>query len=476
LRVIYLSKENVYINENDRIVKKSFCFEKGIITASLSYKHILNITFKLPKSIEKDMLEVEAEKYVFTEGSLDYSKEYKINYLFKEYDEYINVEAFVVETDILKTEYEKYLKVYKYIDFISAKPFVFKSFYDITNMAPKNDAFIYFDEDEAFLSCFENGEFVFVKSITKLSTLAKQLNLSIEETKTILTTKGLNENNYEDENVFSIVESFFSQFFMKVSNLINYSVSYYGLSKINRIFFYSSFEIENLYDSFVNFWDLSGIEFKKYEIPTDYDAFDYTATVYNSKHYQQENENFSVFPKPIPFYKTKTGVLVFLIFIFLTLILTDIFIKYRTINNQNSEILTLKKKISKNTRKQKLLKNAILKYQKEISEIKKENIAIQKQISDISEKVLLLENIQKKECVSNQFADLVNELKKYDLKLLSFEKNDNHINLIIISKFDNSSNIARFMKDLYNLGYKNVVLTEIKNKYGIYISKVSYDE
>ena len=476
MKVIYLKKDAIYVNKDGRIVKKEFSYEKGVVTASIGYNHILNITFKLPKTIEKDMLEVEAEQYIFTEGSLDYSKEYKINYFFKEYDEYINVEAFVVATDILKTEYEKYLKVYKYIDFISAKPFVFKSYYDITNTAPKNDVFIYFDEDEAFLSCFENGEFVFVKSITKLSILAKQLNLSIEEIKSILTTKGLNKNNYEDKNVFSIVEYFFSQFFMKVSNLINYAISYYRLSKINRIFFYSSFEIKNLYDSFVNFWDLSGIEFKKYEIPTDYDAFDYTATVYNSKHYQQENENFSVFPKPIPFYKTKTGVLVFLIFISLAFILIDIYTKYRIINNQNSKILTLKKKILKNIRKQKLLKNAILKYQKEISEIKKENIAIQKQISDISEKVLLLENIQKKECVSNQFADLVNELKKYDLKLLSFEKNDNHINLIIISKFDNSSNIARFMKDLYNLGYKNVVLTEIKNKYGIYISKVSYDE
>ena len=134
---------------------------------------------------------------------------------------------------------------------------VFKSYYDIANDSPKkNDTFIFFDEDEAFLSCFENGEFVFVKSMTKLSTLSKQLNLSIEESKTILTTKGLNENSYEDENVFSIVESFFSQFFMKVNNLVNYSVSYYGLSKINRIFFYSSFEIENLYESFVSFWDL----------------------------------------------------------------------------------------------------------------------------------------------------------------------------------------------------------------------------
>jgi CII-binding regulator of phage lambda lysogenization HflD len=263
---------------------------------------------------------------------------------------------------------------------------------------------------------------------------------------------------------------------MKVSNLINYSVSYYGLSKINRIFFYSSFEIENLYESFVSFWDLSGIEFKKYEIPTDYDFFDYTAAVYNAKFYQKEDENFSIFPKPTPFYKTKTAVLAGLIVLFSVLIAADIFMKYQTINKQNHQMLIFNKKISKNKREQNLFKSAILKYQKQINEIKEKNSALQKQISDISEKILFLKNIQNKRILSNQFADLVNELKKYHLKLLLFEKKDNHIELIIMSKFKDSSNAAKFMEDLYNLGYKNVSSTEIENNDGIYISKVSYDE
>ena len=53
LKVIYLTNDYIYINENDRIVKKEFSFEKGIVTSSLGYKHILNTTFKLPKTIEK---------------------------------------------------------------------------------------------------------------------------------------------------------------------------------------------------------------------------------------------------------------------------------------------------------------------------------------------------------------------------------------------------------------------------------------
>ncbi|GAB6074014.1 hypothetical protein [Nautilia lithotrophica] len=476
MKVIYLTKDKLYINENDRIVKKELSYEKGIVTSSIGYNHILNITFKLPKDLDKEMLEVEAEKYIFTEGSLDYAKEYKINYIFKEYEDYINVEAFVVETEVLKKEFEKYLKVFKYIDFISAKPFIFKSYYDITNVTPQNDAFVYFDENEAFLSCFENGEFVFVKSISKLSTLSKQLNLSVEETKKLLLEKGLDETKYEDLSVFSIVDSFFSQLFMKVSNLINYSVSYYGLTKINNIFFYSPFDINKLFDSYTNFWNLSGVEFKKYIIETDYDPFDYTAVIYNTKHFENENENFSVFPKPVPFYKKKSGILLLLIIFSFSFVGIDAFFKYQTIEQKETQILSLKKKILRIKKEEKLLLSAIKKYKTQINELKSENNALQKQISDISDKVLFLENIQRSKLTSNELADLVYELKKYNLKLLTFNKNKDHIDLIILSEFGNSANVAKLMKDMYNLGYKNVTSTEIENKNGIYIAKVSYDE
>ncbi len=476
LKVIYLAKDNIYINENDRIVKKEFSYEKGIATAVLSYENILNLTFKLSKNIEKDMLEIEAEKYVFTEGSLDYSKDYKINYYFKEFEDYINVEAFTVETEKLKKEFEEYLKIYKYIDFISVKPFVFQEYYELSKTNPKNDIFIYFTRDEAFLSCFENGEFVFVKSISKLSALAKQLDKSIDECMEILTVKGLDESAYDDENEFKNVESFFSQFFMKVNNLANYSTSYYGLSKIDRIFFYSSFEIKNLYENYTDFWNLSGIEFKKYELATDYDAFDYTAVFYNSRHYKNENENFSIFPKPESFYKTKTGVLTILILLGILFIGYDTYAKYKVIQNQQNRIFVLKKKIARKSREERLLGIAVKKLKKENLNLINSNKALEKQIGDVSDKIIYLDNIRKNPLTANILSDLINGLKKYNLKLLSFEKDGTHINLLIVSGFDNSSNVAEFMKYLYKSGYKNIYSAKIDNKKGVYISEVSYDE
>ncbi|WP_456479669.1 hypothetical protein [Nautilia sp.] len=476
MKVVYLSENGVYINENDRVVKKELKYEKGVITSSIGYKHILNLTFKLPKNIEKDMLEAEAEKYIFTEGSLDYTKEYKINYVFKEFDEFYNVEAFVVEVETLKKEFKKYLNVFKYIDFISARPFVFKSYYDIVNGKPLNDIFIYLKEDEAFLSCFENGEFVFVKSVNKLNTLLKQLNKSMEEMEELLINKGLEREKYENGDEYDIVESFFSSFFMKVSNLINYSVNYYSLSKIDRIFFYSPFEINGFIDKYKNFWNLSGIDFEKYEVPTDYDPFDYTALIYNSRHYENEEENFSVFPKPVPFYKRRSGILTMVTLFSFAAIGADALYKYEIIKKQEETIYILNKKISKKKRESELIVKTVKNLKKQISSVKEQNIALQKQIADIGDKIMFLADIQKTPPVSNEISDLVRILKKYGLKLSSFEKNGIHTDLVVTSKFNNSAHIASFMKDMSKLGYKNVSSKQIKNSNGIYVSKVSYDE
>ena len=469
-KIIYLTNDYIYINENNKTFKKDFSIEKGIITTTISYNSILNINFKLPRNIEKDFLELEAEKYIFKEGSLNYEKEYKIVYKFKEFENFYNVEAFIVDIEVLKKELNKYIKNFKYIDFISAKPFVFKSFYDINKIVFKKDAFIYFSEKESFLSYFEHGEFIFVKSLNKIESLAKKLGLTNKEVIALLVKNGLNEETYKNKEYFRIIENFFTDFFIRVSNLLNYSFNYYNLEKIDRIYFYSSFEINGLFQKYEDFWSLNEVDFKKYKIDNNYDAFDYTALVYNLKNYLNKEENFTIFEKPVPFYKTKTGQLIIFIFIGLLIVGIDAYLKYQKILKQKQKIAMLNKKILENeeNKKIKMLQN-------KMKNLKTKHIALKKQILDIKNKVKFLKNIQFSKLLTNEIADIAYGLGKYNLKLVSFNKIKSRTELEIVSQFKNSFKIVSFMKHLNSLGYKNIQSNEIKSKDSLYILKISYD-
>ncbi|HIQ50553.1 MAG TPA: hypothetical protein EYH54_01115 [Nautiliaceae bacterium] len=475
-KIIYLAKDCIYIVKNRKIIAKELSFEKGIVTGCINYSHILNMNFKIPKDVSEDLLEIEVEKRLFNEGTLSYEKEYKIVYKYKKLEDFYNVEAFIVEVDELKNAFKEYLKIFEYIDFISASPFVFKSFYELSKTDPKRDVFIYFGEEESFLSCFEKKEFVFVKSLNKLSLLAKNLNLSIEETKKLLIKNGLDEKKYEDKEQFLIVNNFFSDFFMKINNLIVHSIDYYKIEKIDNIYFYSSFDIKKLFEQYNNFFKENDINFKKYELDTNYDYFDYTAAIYNSKNYKNEKENFSIFPRPLPFFKTRLGVFVTILFVSLVLIGIDVVVKFTQIQQKKDRIFILTQELSHKKKKNSILSKQIKKLEKRIKELKKQNIALQKQLADINDKILFLKNIQFSKLTTNELADIINGLNRFDLKLLSFNKKKNCIEIEIVSKFKNSSKIAAFMKYLYMLGYQNISSKEIKNQNGLYISKVQIND
>ena len=282
--------------------------------------------------------------------------------------------------------------------------------------------------------------------------------------------------NYENKEKFLIVNNFFSDFFMKVNNLINHSINYYKIEKIDNIYFYSSFDIKKLFDQYSKLFVESGINFKRYELDTNYDYFDYTVAVYNSRNYKNEKENFSIFLRPLPFFKTKLGIFIIVLFISLALIGIDIAFKFALIEQKKEVISILKEELFNKNKKNSVLSKEIKKLEKRVEELKKQNIALQKQLIDINDKILFLKNIQFNKLATNELADIINGLNKFDLKLLSFNKKNNYIEIEIISKFKNSSKMASFMKYLYMLGYKNVSSKEIKNQDGLYISKVQIND
>jgi len=472
LKVLFIKDlENIYVYEDGRVYK-STKKEKGINTSIIKYKNIYVYSFKLPGDIKEDELEMEVEKYLYNEEALDFSKDYKINFVFRKINNEYFIEAFVVEIDKLKSEFEKIVEKFKYIEFISPSFFVFSSYYDVKNEENYNDLFIYFDKEDSYVVCFSNKEFVFVKGLLKFALLEEEIGDDVLE---ILEKKGLNQDLYEDESLYNKVDEFFSQFFSRLNSIINYNLASYNLNKIDRIFFYSPFKINNLVEQYKEFWNLSGIEFKLLDIETDYDKFDYLATIFNAKNYKNEELNFSIFKKPPPIYKRESGKIALIAGGALLVLLADAGYKYYKINELDKQIKFYKEKYSKNKNLITSLKKKEKKLKKEIKEINSKIAELNLNIQKIDKAVSKINDDVCKHNFINEYSKVANFLDKYSLNVYYFEKKDNIFYLKIISDYDNSEKIALFLKDLVNIGFKNVSSSKIINIEDKYLSVVRFE-
>jgi len=481
MSVFYIN-ESITLKNDEQITKvdEIIISKEDIITSSLNLKDIITYTFKLPKSTSKEQLEAEAEINFYENGGLDLSKQYKTHYIIKELEqeESYLIEAIAISEDDLHSKFDKIVQKTKYIDFISLSILSFSEFYETYNKEAKRDAFVYLDDKQSFLAVYEDGEYIYSKSLNNLNTLLKQISMDYDKFVETISTKGVDKENYEMDEflIASEIDKFFSEYFMAINNRLSYGKNIFYLENIDNIYFYTPFAIKGL-DSLKSFWDLSGINFEAIPIE-DINFLDKLNLLYNTKNYKSDL-NFSIFPRPPKFYKTRTFQLLVIVFLVFAIFGGDF--GYRYYQNQKIE-----KRISELNKKVKI-KSAILrrlkqinkktlvelnKYEKEIAFIEKK----QKYIKDVLEKSLyVLDNSKKTSKDLILFSKL---LKKDKLKAFSISKDvNNTFSLGIYTKFNNREYISIFMNDLLLNGYKNVItdkITNIDNRY--YTSMIRFSK
>ena len=475
MKIINLTNKYQYIFNNGKIVKKDLLKEKGIITSFLHPKDFLTITKRFDSHLSEEEIFLEMEKYIYSYPGVDINKEYKTIFLPVERQNNITMEAILVDTYQLEHKFENILKIYKYIDFISPSFLAWGEYYNLTKMVPKKDIFIYLNEEEAFLSAFDEGNYIFYKSLNKLSTLAKLLKKDIKEVIDLLKLKGLDVNKYEDKNEFNIIDKFFNDFFFKVFNIINISLNDYQIAEFNRIIFYSPFEINGLFEEYENYWNLNGIEFKKSVLNTEYDHLEYLITVFNAKNYKNQAINLTIFNKPPNFFTTKAG-------IFISLFIISIFSVIGFFEYKNYSLLKEKKLINKLQKEYLWLKTRHKQEIKLAKNYKDENNQIDKKIGELNEnidkirkKINVLYKNAKEPIFYNVLAEISKSMEKFSLKANKIYKKNKKVIIIIVSNYDNTQEVTSFMNDLINYGFKKVNSSFILNKKNIYISKVSFN-
>ena len=474
MKILNVLENYMYVYENGNVVKKELKKEKGVVTSFLLPEDILTITKKF-SILDEDEILVEMEEYIYSYPTLKKSKDYNIVYNFIRGDDFIIVEALLVDLKLLEKKFFNILKEFKYIDFISPAMLGWGEYYNIKNLSYKNDIFIYFSRDSSFLTAFSNGKYLFHKSLNKFISLNNDIGLNDEELTILLKEKGLDKSKYENIEIFNKVESFFSEFFLKVFNILSFYSNEFSLSKFDRIFFYSPFEINFLQNYYKNYWELNGIEFQLTSLNTSYNHLEYLVTIFNANHYKDEEINFSIFKKPPCFVKTPLGKL--FLFVLFLLILSILFVKIEVIKINN-----LSHKLQEEKLVYTKVLNEKLKFLKRVDNLKekisfsnKKIVFLEKEIVSLLNKVNILSDKAKTPLFYNTFAKIVKCLKKYNLKIYKLVKDGKNYTIVIKSYSDNTRFIAKFMQDLEKEGFINVTSRIIKNKNGVYISYVKFE-
>jgi len=465
MSIVYINNNRFLIKDGDKIeLKEKFEFQKNdIITSSIDIKDIITYTFKLPKSTPEEQLNTEAEIYFYENAGIDLNKKFISFYMFRtleEEDSYL-VEAIAIDEDNLHKKFNSLLTRSNWIDFISLSTLTFSEFYPTYKKEPKKDAFVYLDNEQSFIAVYENGEYLYSKTLNPLAPLLKILDMDYNKFIETISTKGVSKDNYDVDEflVAGEIERFFSDYFMAINNRLSYGKTIFYLDHIDNIYFYTPFHIEGM-DNLKSFWDLSEINFETIKVE-DINFLDKLTLLYNEKHYE-DKINFSIFPQPPQFYKTKSFQLFAIIFLTFAIFGGDFANRYYNNLQHQKNIIKIKKDIrikSSKLRRLTIINKAILeqynRYLKEIENTQKKIVAIK----NILEQALIISEFPK---TNRDFITFSNLLQKNNLKAFIIAKDENNRFFTgVYTEFKNRKFIGIFMDNLLQKNYKNITTKEI---------------
>jgi hypothetical protein len=477
-KVIYLAENNLLVYDNGKIEVKDIKREKGFIGSVVKSNDLISFTFKLPKTGSEQELKIESEIKFYEEAGLDMSKRYQVIYINRELEQEkdtVLVEAIAIEEEHIKKVFKNRIEKIKYIDYLTPQFLIFKEFYNFTKIKPKIDAFVYLDKDNSFVAIYKNGEYLYSKNLNSLNLLLKQLNMSYEEFIELSQTKGLDKESYSDEEVekIEVLDRFFSEFFMKINNILMYGKSVFYIDSIDRIYFYTPFKIKNI-DRFNDFWNLSGVEFNELVISKDMEInqLDLLGLYYIKNNYDLDKYNFKIFNRPPPFYKTEVGKYSIFALLVLSLFVVDYYYRISIEDKLNNDISKLKSILNKKEKKAKKEAIKLQVLEKKYNHLLKIKSGITSDIKFFIESVKLANKIVNKPKISSDFIVFSELLKLNHLRTLSIEENDSKIVISVYTNKNNRKNIGIFMNDLLLNGFKNVKTKEILLKDNLYISEI----
>jgi hypothetical protein len=238
----YAEKNYIYKGDTFHDLKKLSYNTSNFITSYISNKDIISTTVQLSRSIPEndipDILEIKA----YEELGLDQASSYIISYTEVENaGEEREYHIFVAQPEVLDQLFSPIRERTKYIDLLIPSPLLYKALYKKEILSDNGiHCFIYFTKQDAFITFYKNGEFLYSKSIEfsleqiydKYCELIGE-KVDEQEFFSTLESEGLKTTNSDyQQNLMKI----FGEIFITINDIVIYAKRAFQLETIDQMF------------------------------------------------------------------------------------------------------------------------------------------------------------------------------------------------------------------------------------------------
>ena len=294
----------------------SFLNTKSFITA------LIGISKNIP---DEDIYDAINSK-TYEELALDMAVEYDIKYVeapnnADENNRFFHV--FVADPLTIEEDFASTVERIKYIDQIVPVPLLLKGLYDKEIIEDNGvHCFIYFQENDAFFTIYNEEEFVYTKSLKYsfsqmhdrfCELLGEQVDFSLFMK--LLSEEGLSSNNTEYQKYLI---KLFGEIFLHINDVLTYAKRAFEIDKIAQIYIGSQIGVISGLDEYSQtYLGLSSSEFN-FDYGFESDTW-YVDQVHALMHIYTQIDpedrydcNFTVYHRPPPFLQRQSGKLILL--------------------------------------------------------------------------------------------------------------------------------------------------------------------
>ena len=457
------NKKNFYI---------SFLNTKDFITT------YIDISKNIPPEDIQDLIELKA----YEELDLDQTVEYIVDYFEKPSlgsDKDRHFMVFAVEKKRVEATFEHMRTSIPYIDSILPSPLLFRTLYNNEILDGTNvDLFIYIQREDAFLAIYQHGLLIYSKSLKysfedmaeRLSELTNQ-EITAYDVMKDLESEGLKIPDLDKLHLYMKV---FSEFFMHINDVLIYAKRANNIETIDNIFFSSEIGFIEGFEEYCQTY----LAHEAYGFNFDYGCSSNEPFV-EDLHYllaltakdillsEAKYPNFTIFPKPAPFFKRPSGELTLIVVG--GILLGSLYPAYNYIVGLKFkyEASTLSKRYPLIHAKRVALERKVTQLKKELEEIKHKSEEKQKSLQKSQQ---ILNRIYDKKVhyvmKAKTIADLSQDLVKFKLLVNKIENNDTTFDFNLTATDDKQ--ITKFIKhisdnkaDKYDISTNEISKTDL---------------